>query len=704
MKRKSGFFVPLFVLAVMGVPCLVTATDGTPTLHPGGITVCGEGTDEPAGYVPVMLSNGSLCMTADFLGGVPSDATRKRKYDITRGIFLVGKRFGGQGFQSPHGIQVEAFNFGSFALKVSVDGKRCGAPDRWSQTFDPLIARSITTNVFGNVTRVAETFVAPDEDTIVVRQTFPGADMSRIDAGLNYIIHNSERFHGKWTTLPDGCAFDYTALGLSTYKGRITVRHAKEDGAFVSFISFGKPYMGTYADISAKHAASWNKYYSVSEVYVPDAEIMRMRRVAEYQLKCCTTKWSIPPGIPPSHWSAGIFAFDEMYAVQGLLSAGHFDEARRASDYRFRTLGTAKNRLSGTGAKWVWISMETNPDDCAKNGFWLEHIFHMSAVARSCRLVASYTDDLDYLRAKAYPVIRECARFFRNHCIYDMPDGSSFVCKCTDLERLRAGRERPFMTTCGAIDTLRTAADAADLLGVDAKDSADWRMTADRLLKSLPVKDGRFVPAANSMDAVSMGTLAGYFPFPIFPKGHKEQTAAVDYFLEHGAAGGNMYSTGKKICPWYCGTMAMAALRAGRGEKAIALMKNAGASSGVWGEYWEINEGEKAWFRPWFLTSAANCLSAINSMLLMEADGECRIGAGVPKEWKDWSFRLPAEGGYEVDFAMKDGKVTRLVLRGRRVGDAAPYQRTVNLVLPDGSRRKVTFDNKEVIKVDCRES
>ena len=95
--------------------------------------------------------------------------------------------------------------------------------------------------------------------------------------------------------------------------------------------------------------------------------------------------------------------------------------------------------------------METNPDDCAKNGFWLEHIFHMSAVARSCRLVASYMDDDEYLRAKAYPVIRECARFFRNHCIYDMPDGSSFVCKCTDLERLKSGRERPFMTTCGAI-------------------------------------------------------------------------------------------------------------------------------------------------------------------------------------------------------------------------------------------------------------
>ena len=42
------------------------------------MTVCGEGMEEPTGYVPVMLSNGSLCMTADFLGGVPSEGESKR--------------------------------------------------------------------------------------------------------------------------------------------------------------------------------------------------------------------------------------------------------------------------------------------------------------------------------------------------------------------------------------------------------------------------------------------------------------------------------------------------------------------------------------------------------------------------------------------------------------------------------------------------
>ena len=324
----------------------------------------------------------------------------------------------------------------------------------------------------------------------------------------------------------------------------------------------------------------------------------------------------------------------------------------------------------------------------------------MSAVARSCRLVASYMDDEEYLRAKAYPVIRECARFFRNHCIYDMPDGSSFVCKCTDLERLKSGRERPFMTTCGAIDTLRTAADAAERLGVDAKDASDWRATAERLLKSLPVKDGRFVPAADRPDAVSMGSLAGYFPFPIFPKGHKEQTAAVDFFLAQGVKAGNMYEMGKKICPWYAATMAMAALRAGEGEKVLPLLREASASAGVWGEYWEINEPGVAECRPWFMTAAGNCLYAINSMLLMEADGECRIGAGVPKEWKDWSFRLPAESGYEVDFAMKGGVVTKLVLRQQAYNNKREADpRSIQVVLPDGSCRTVAIQSAMETKI-----
>ena len=62
----------------------------------------------------------------------------------------------------------------------------------------------------------------------------------------------------------------------------------------------------------------------------------------------------------------------------------------------------------------------------------------------------------------------------------------------------------------------------------------------------------------------------------------------------------------------------------------------------------------------------------------------------MPKEWEDWSFRLPAESGYEVDFAMKSGVVTKLVLRQQACKNKRGADpRSVNVVLPDGSCRTV---------------
>ncbi len=648
--------------------------------------VCSVGTNAPPGYVPALLSNGNLCMTVDFSGGV-SAPKKERKRGMSNGIFIMNRRL--------EGPKYALYGHGWYRPTLKVDGNELSVPDRWRQTLDPLEAKTVVVGEFGDIVRKIETFVAPDADVIAIRQTFAGVEGKRIEAGIEYFEPESERITGEWTESADSRVFAYTVYGKKVDKGTITIRNAKEEGAFVTFISYGRPFSGTYAALAARHASAWAKYYGASEIDIPDAEIMALRRMAEYQLKCNTTKWSIPVGILPSHFQGGIFAFDEMYAVQGLLSAGHFEEARRASDYRFATLGVAKKRVAGAGARWVWTSIEDPHVEWAPIGYWMDHIFHMSAIARTCHLNAEYSGDAEYLRKKAYPVIRECARFFAIHCVYDAPDGSSFVCKCTDLERLGIAKKRPFMTTCGVIDTLRLAADAARRLGVDAKDAKAWVRMAKRLEKSLPVKDGRFAAAANKLDSVSMGVLAGYFPFPVFPKGHKEQTAAVDWFLSHGVKAGNMYATGKNICPWYAATMAIAAMRAGEGEKALGLIKEAGKSAGVWGEYWEINEPGVAECRPWFMTAAGNCLYAIDTMLLMEADGECRIGAGVPKEWENWSFRLPCESACEVECKVAGGRVVKLILRPRRVDPT----RRVRIVLPDGSRMEVALDKSEVAAI-----
>jgi len=75
--------------------------------------------------------------------------------------------------------------------------------------------------------------------------------------------------------------------------------------------------------------------------------------MARCHLRCVATEWSIPVGIIQNHWSGRIFAFDEMYAAQGLLAAGHFSTARVAADFRAPTtwlnLSHAENAGGGRG-------------------------------------------------------------------------------------------------------------------------------------------------------------------------------------------------------------------------------------------------------------------------------------------------------------------------------------------------------------------
>jgi len=321
------------------------------------------------------------------------------------------------------------------------------------------------------------------------------------------------------------------------------------------------------------------------------------------------------------------------------------------------------------GSRWVWVSMGDSVTEGSRQGFWYDHIFHMAAIARSAYLQWRFSRDDHYLRNSSYPVIMECARYFRWHSLYDDGKGGVYVGKCTDLERLGPARERACMTTVGVIHTFRIAAETAKYLGVDAAEAAELLRLAGLLEKNLPTEEGRFV-AYPGCPEESMGTLAGYFPFPVFPRGHETMCRTVAHFLEKGASAGNMYAMGKRICPWYAATMAVAADMSGCGDP-YRWIEESFASAGPWGEYWEINE-PAVQKRPWFMTAAANTLYAINRLFVADQGDETRIAFGTPAEWKDFSFALPSENGAFVRCKVVDGKIAEISLSpsGRRNGIA----------------------------------
>ena len=267
---------------------------------------------------------------------------------------------------------------------------------------------------------------------------------------------------------------------------------------------------------------------------------------------------------------------------------------------------------------------------------------------------------------KGYPIIRNCALFYRNNWVFEDDDGVAHIGRCTDLERLGPSRDRAFLTTCGAIYALRAAADAAELLSTNATESADFRAAANRLVKGLPVApDGTRYVAYEGCTEESVGTLGGLYPFPIFNSTDTLQANAARHFIAAGRAAGNMYPMGTKVCPWYAGKMAASMIALGDRTEPYRWLSEAASAQGLFGETWEINEPGLR-LHPWFTTASGMCAYALAQMLVAEIDGVLHIAPGVPDGWKDYAFRLPTSQGVWVDCEVRAGKPHHLSFR--RIG------------------------------------
>lgn len=673
---KQGVFLTLgFVLTV-------ATAFGTPS-HIRTVKSA-EGGNAPGGYVPALVSNGSLTFGVDWRLG-NCDLTYK---SFSTGIYREGVRH-------PDGTYL-LFDYGRFTSHVEIDGVRHDNPVSWSQSLDLKAAKvGVSSEYPSGVSFDGELFVHSDSDAVVIRQSVrnDSKETRNIRLGIRYAVPVSDRMSdAAWHRTEMGAAFRFRAHLLKVSDESISISGGKgasfenAEGAGIlseSFtlapgavrvcywtIVFDGSRLLDREEYVRTHDASWSRYMGESYVKLPDERIQRMFDMANYHLRCVATKWSIPVGVLPSQWSGKIFAFDELYACQALLAANHISTARIVPEYRFDSCSNACNRAyhkfplgEKWGAAWPWQGVENEFMEGSKPGFWQDHIFHMSAIARSVWSYWRYSRDDVLLREKIFHVMVCCANFFKSFHLYTDSNGDVFVGKCTDLERMGPGVERAFMTTCGVIDTFRMCAEAADRLGVRKEWAAELRILAAKLERNLPVHDGRYIPYPGAT-VNSIGTLAGYFPFRIFDESNSCQRKAVEWFLENGRAVGNMYSRGRQVCPWYAAWTALAAQRAGMKDAPYNWMVEADRSSGLWGEFHEINEPAHPLGRPWFMTAAANCLYTICEMLLSEGpDGKPVIGGGVPESWRDYSFRLAFPDGNVIEAEIKDGKREKYIRR-----------------------------------------
>ncbi|MBI4977273.1 MAG: hypothetical protein HZC28_07320 [Spirochaetes bacterium] len=630
-------------------------------------------------YVPPPVGNGDISAMIDMQG----IQRQTRHCGMIPGIRRAGRRY-----DTP---LRELIPFGFIEQST-------GEPVLWTQELDTARALITTDCTYRNGNEIrSEVFAHLDMPVIALRKTFKGPYT------FSYILASPEstqllpkRMQITSAITGHGIDISYTIAGLEPYNGIISLhcdRPAKidvegnifrmtvADGPASFFIVFSDTrddedvrgfnrktvdavQKNGFDGLIKSHGTSWAEFWTAGHVALPDRLQQEVYETSLYHLRISATKWSIPVGIFDTHWHGRYFGFDEHFCHMGLLTSGHIDIARRVTEFRHRILNKAIQRSfsyfgesnADTGARYFWETDE-NGDECTPPGFWLEHIFNMANIALSAWNQYLYSGDIIYLAEKGYEVMLRCADFYLSQCVYSLGDGRLIVGKCTDLERLGAGRENAFMTSCGVIATFEAAAKAARILDRDQTKADRWDRTAAGLRESLPGDAGRYIPYPGC-DKKSIAVLAGTFPYQCLQADDVRQTSAIDDFLANEKEFGNMYPVGNSVCVWYAAWKGLVFARLGKLDAARTCIAQAANEANCFSEIFEIRNPVH---HPWFTTAEGSYVQLVNETLLQSAIGTIQI---LPQTG-DCAFKLPAVGGVSVEAAFKNGVLQSLTLHAR---------------------------------------
>ena len=422
-----------------------------------------------------------------------------------------------------------------------------------------------------------------------------------------------------------------------------------------------------YAGLLNECEENYKAFFNEGYVQTDDESLNAIYKTSLYDLKCYTTKYSVPIGLNNGYWSGRYFAFDEYYSFFGLLTSNRPEMAKRVPTFRLEVclenaikLGSDchKTEKSEEAAKFLWETGEKSDVELAPVGTWIDHVFHMPVVGIGAYEYYEFTNDKEFL-SRCYRMIKACAKYFTKWMVYR--DGERiYLGKCTDLERLGAAVENPFMTSCGAIKLLECCADASEILNIDEEYRKECRYIAAGLRESLPVENGMYVPVFGS-EQKSIAVYAGKYPFNTIDAQDEKLIKAWDDFEINGAMFGNMYPMGKNISAWYACWKAEAYARAKMPERAYAALQESYKSAGVFNELFEINE-KAVRIKPWFTTACGMFISSVNEMLIQSEGKTVTILPAYPESAGDVSFKLAVKGGAVAEVCIKNQKIEHLCI------------------------------------------
>jgi alpha-L-fucosidase 2 len=363
--------------------------------------------------------------------------------------------------------------------------------------------------------------------------------------------------------------------------------------------------------------------------------------------------------IQMNYWQAQVCGLDE--------------SAQPFFDYVERLYPGGRNaaqKLYGCRGLFVPLTNDVWGKCLKTEGKWAEWTGAAAWLAQHFWWQYEFTEDKDFLRTRAYPLLKDIALFYEDYLVPDSREDSPHKGKLVPVpsyspENYFVGGVKPVSLCIGATmdlelihEVLTNAIEASKILGVDEAKRATWRSILDQLPSLQIGKHGQLQEWLEDYEEGEPSHRHYSHLYAMFPgdqitiEDTPELAKAVRVSLERRLAAG--------AGGWGASNLWTAALwaRMREGDKAHQYLYEVLAKQVLPNMLYTI--------RPGLYQIDVNCgaTAILLEMLIQSHGGRIRLLPGLPTAWPEGEVRgLRARGGFEVDIAWHGGTLKSATIK-----------------------------------------